>query len=900
MSQKQLKELKEQISQKNSLENELNQFENDIFIKKEELIKNELSAEEITTKITSIERQIPIIQEELKNWIDEIDEIKDDPALADDLKNWQNIALEVEENLKEINSQLESNKKKLKNLNETERKLEQKYSILNQSKFQIDEKINIINQKIEEIDSSLERECLNFPLTKESIELLKKSKQLQNNDFDLFEFLKLAKSCGIEIDASLLELSCEVFTHKSLDSVPDYLLEFISNYFKNREIKEFLEIDAELNSFTVPLSKKMELNATAIVDNDEVRSLLQVIYDNHDIHWQKELSLQKPNFDAIVYNIHSLSDIKSISSDKFELKDYSEYFNILKSAALLKDSGAAIYLLGPDFLLRRKKDNVFCNLHKFGIYINTIINIPLLERIMIILTKKQPKNQFLAELNQESSEIILKNLKTSEKGKIAQYGSFTDIGSFYSFDSYWAKLKSDELGAQTNLKPLSIQEISEEININYEPVFEDKTNSIYFKDADVFLGTISPEKARFYVQIVLKEDYVLAEYLYQFFNTPLGTKIRESLDIPTDDLRIFRSIIESIKVYLPDLNAQIDVVSLNSLILDMETRINHYRKNLWKSPQDISHIQNELNSGDAQQSEARFEQWLETLPYPLASILWASITNTQNERKVKYLLHFFEAFSEFIFTVLLSGLSANKSFYEKEVKNCNLDETQFRNWYYKPTFGNWYNKGSCLAKRVRQLLENNTKKKKCLELFGNPEPEFLHKIAKKELFDIFHEVSNYRNQWEGHGPIVSEEGYKNRLKILRNNLSRVYNILEDSFENSFLVLPVQSSFKEGVHDYTVKKFMSTRPPFKPINIETVKLMDKTKIYLVSKNQMYPLELLPFIIVKNEICYYYNGRDYESKKARYVSYYHSEEAEILVHKNKIEPFLPLLEPKEDYY
>lgn len=902
---KKLNALVDAISLKKNLENELKTLEEDITSKKEKLVHNQASLDDLTSKIQYIEAEIPIIQEEVTNWAQEIEEIKNNPDLADDMENWENGLSEAEENLKERDSELINSKNKLIDLKESIKILEMEYKKLIENKSQLTEKITKITEKISDIDVNLEQEVfesLKSSITVEPIEILIKSKSVQEEDFDLFEFLKLAKLHNAEINASFLELSSEVFSHDGLNTTPEYLIEFIGSYLKNKESEQLLELGVGLNSFCVPLSQKINnLKSMAIVENEEVKNLLQVIYDDCNIAWKEELFQQDHNLDAVIYNIRSLSEMEPIKSEKFELYDYHEYLDILKSASLLKDSGVGIYLLSSDFLLNRSKRSIISNLNKFGIYIDSILDLESPERILLILTKKRPENIFVAELNPNSSDIILKNIISHIPGKIPQYGSFTDISLFYSFPAFWAKLESEEIGKKTNLKPLSLLEISEEINVKNSNDFEDKANTIYLTDSQASLSAKGLEnEAKFYAQIVLKENFAFAEYLTQFFQTPLGIKITESYNIHIEDLELLKSILSQIKVYLPDLNSQIEVVSLNSLILDMETRINHYQKNLWKSPQNVANIKSELESADAHQSEVRFEQWIETLPYPIASILWASITNPQNERKVKYLLHFFEAFAEFIFTILLSGLSANKLFYNQEASSCILDEPRFRNWYYKPTFGNWYNNGSCLARNVRRALEDNTKKKQCLELFGNPNPDFLHAISKKELFNIFQEVANYRNQWEGHGPIVSEEGYKNRLKILRSALSRVYNILGDSFENSFLILPVQSSYNDGVHDFTVKKFMSTRPPFKPINIETVKLMDKSKIYLITENQRKPMELLPFILVKNEICYYYSGKDYESGKARYVSYYHSEEAEIFVLMSKMDSAISLLKPEDGYY
>ena len=87
--------------------------------------------------------------------------------------------------------------------------------------------------------------------------------------------------------------------------------------------------------------------------------------------------------------------------------------------------------------------------------------------------------------------------------------------------------------------------------------------------------------------------------------------------------------------------------------------------------------------------------------------------------------------------------------------------------------------------------------------------------------------------------------------------------------------------------------MSTRGPFKPDRIETVTLLDKRKIYFVTENQHKPVELLPFIILKDESCYFYNGKNMEQQNARFVSYHYSEEPEITVSFEKLDPIFALL-------
>lgn len=53
-------------------------------------------------------------------------------------------------------------------------------------------------------------------------------------------------------------------------------------------------------------------------------------------------------------------------------------------------------------------------------------------------------------------------------------------------------------------------------------------------------------------------------------------------------------------------------------------------------------------------SEKQLETWIDSLPFPSASILWNYYAIRSNEKKVEYLFFFFESLSEFLCIVILS------------------------------------------------------------------------------------------------------------------------------------------------------------------------------------------------------------------------------------------------------
>lgn len=297
-------------------------------------------------------------------------------------------------------------------------------------------------------------------------------------------------------------------------------------------------------------------------------------------------------------------------------------------------------------------------------------------------------------------------------------------------------------------------------------------------------------------------------------------------------------------------------------------------------------------------SDYQFERWIETLPFPLASILWESLSTSKPDLKVKYLLQFFEALSEFNVLLILSGLIKNERFFNREFYRCTQYNPKFKNWFYSPSFGNWNFFGQCLGRNIQYILRKQYKRNQLLDIFGNAELDFLNIISSYELSEILSEVNKYRNSWEAHGPVVSPPKYENRFKILRNSISKLYNCFGNIFENNILVLPLNNTYSEGIYHYTVKKFMGSRNRFKSIEVNTRTPMDAENIYLLMGNRQKPIELLPLIKFYKNTCYFYNSSVKDEFKSQFVSYHNKESPEIFCPVERLDDFYSIFE-REDY-
>ena len=365
------------------------------------------------------------------------------------------------------------------------------------------------------------------------------------------------------------------------------------------------------------------------------------------------------------------------------------------------------------------------------------------------------------------------------------------------------------------------------------------------------------------VRIDIDPDKASAEYTAKYLNSEIGQKLLNSLktkksilgryDIDTD--RLMEKYIA-----IPNLDVQKDVLRTDSLIKDLSLTNDSFKKDLWNYPQRNESINKSVKLFFVGN---RMEHWINSLPFPLSSILASCGADSDYERKVRYLVHFFEAFSEFNSMILLSAIIRDKSLCRDKFGKC-LNDIRHPDWIYKPSFGNWNFLGSCLAKKVRILRNNKLDREMIFELFGNPNPEFMEMLSNKDIYNIFTQSAQYRNEWIGHGPPVNSTESQRRFETLVDLLSKTREIVGNIFDDTLFIQPVPDSmsYDGGIFSTNVKKVIG-RLPFKDHRVETLHALKLNRLYILHPGQYEALELLPFIRImpgpktEQNACYFYN-------------------------------------------
>ena len=190
------------------------------------------------------------------------------------------------------------------------------------------------------------------------------------------------------------------------------------------------------------------------------------------------------------------------------------------------------------------------------------------------------------------------------------------------------------------------------------------------------------------------------------------------------------------------------MVDCHQVISGLKNELNEIEASLWTRPASIDKVQEALRTVNRKD---RFEDWIDTLPFPLASILWACHTQTgsyrdQYERKI----HFFEALSEFLAILDLSAFTSNPALWPplkdrlKEVLAKPKQPLSFE----MATFGTWKTVVEVLSAETRRLL--NDEAEMCFELFRTRNRQLIESISAKTLVNVIQTANGIRNNSLGY------------------------------------------------------------------------------------------------------------------------------------------------------
>lgn len=715
-----------------------------------------------------------------------------------------------------------------------------------------------------------------------------------NIDLDLNDLRSITKRSGIRVSEGLC---------------PQHITEFIENYLFDIPVKSILDPWSSYGSLLIPLVEKLNIkDAIGINKSESTLEVAKILDTKNFVSWQlgdpmHQLEKMNQNFDVIAsslpFGVRPQKRVYEINGDAIEIHDDKFNHVILKSCLLLSTNGVGLFTVPLSFIFASRKKSVFNNLERFGLSLEAFLNIPVgtfrpyttVQSALAIFRKGNEKHVFVGQLSEikEQTKILLRNLKNKKEGKEIAVGRFVTLDNFKGYHSLVANERIKRMAKRMGVEPIPIEQVATEINLargGLKPSrFEEKENAVYLP----LIGrsnaiTSLPEmtlKQHNYIQLSIKPEIANARYVAEFFNSPIGHAIRESAYSGVTIPKITKNTLLECQLFLPELKEQIRLLETDSKVQDLISELTEIRDRLWSQPRKLNSTINEVKKVN---KEERFKDWLDNLPFPLASILWNYHAEKGNPTKqFEHLDYFFEALSQFMGIILLSAFSNDSELFavEKLALNKSLAEKHLS--LERSTFGAWVSITERLSKQARELCSQKSKSRNYgEELFKISDREFLETILSKSLITVLKGTNNLRNS-RAHGGIISEELAKNRLLALQKFLSQVRTLFGDIWNRYQLILPRKMIFTEGLYNYNTYRLMGALTPFESEKYNLARPLEDGHLHFIGNEEREALQLLPFIKVipspSNEpnACYFFNRKKGDSLE--FKSYHHKEKPEI---------------------
>lgn len=404
-------------------------------------------------------------------------------------------------------------------------------------------------------------------------------------------------------------------------------------------------------------------------------------------------------------------------------------------------------------------------------------------------------------------------------------------------------------------------------NITTEPT---NSNSIFnssliakkfFDDFDEFEKNVKTSK---YIEIQFDSKVVSNEFMKLILNNYYGRLKLNSIKKGSTIPHITKKDFLELDIMIPSYEVQNKFISNQMIIQSNVQYLQELQTKQWIDF-DFKEVSQKL---EPFRSVNSIESWIDTLPYPLASILWLYVTSSSKEKKNGYLLNFFEAFSEFMCGFILSYLSEeNENLTKYKSKWINQDK-KFENWYLTPTFGGWLNLLERLFDLNRSLEVNELHK-----VYDMIEEDlFLNIIKNKSLIKLLKKANKIRNSYVGHSGI--------KTKTLHNetniNLERMLIELRDIIGFAFYEYEIVSLIKTEPYDeisinemYILK---GSKFPFTERTIRTKQRILKDHLYIMRENKDTFIKLVDLIQVDIQVgaSFYYSR--FENSTTNLLSYH----------------------------
>lgn len=580
-----------------------------------------------------------------------------------------------------------------------------------------------------------------------------------------------------------------------------------------------------------------------------------------------------------------------------ELSDEPACLLIVDISERLSLDGFIAVVVSPRFSFESGRRSVRANLERFGLHLSALLSLrpgtfigTSLGFNLAVIDHKPRKMLFVAEVPEdlEGQKALVERLRKRKQGPTASQGRLVDPANFYGLAALEARERYDKLAKNKGLEAVPFSSAVPEIRVprrgpSDSEYCEEHPHAVYLPEMATTNATTRqdelPPKLKSYLQLLVDPVVVLPEYLAGWLNAPLGQALQQSAMIGSTIPRIRRSILEERKLYLPTIEDQRMVIQTIREIQRIGGELGELESRLWDKNREVTDVAEAVGKVN---HEDRLSDWIETLPFPLASILRSYYAlDCSPKEKYEQLLHFFEAFTEFCAAIHLSAFKASNSRWQQQRQQISKVLRDQHLSLAKASFGSWRVITELMASNLRKMLADEESKPEACALYATASASPLEMFVSAEVVGALQRVNKFRNRWTGHGGAVTESEAEDRHELLVNELARLRKILGLRFNQYQLIEARECEVLDGpVFRCRIRRVMGSNPQLEHDTVDLTTPAVTGRLYLHNPGHDKALELVPLVQVCDRpqpASYFYNR--IEGSKPQLISYHFATPSEM---------------------
>jgi hypothetical protein len=442
---------------------------------------------------------------------------------------------------------------------------------------------------------------------------------------------------------------------------------------------------------------------------------------------------------------------------------------------------------------------------------------------LVVVTKGAETRMFVAQLSSDTkaNSQIISNLREGKEGGTLELGRFVDAQLFRGLDDIRTAERFEAAVRKFGAPSVLLGDLATGVNLGrHEETFkfEKHDNAIFVPLIGNSEVIDSPDdlklKPQNYAQVIIDPQRSDSKFVARFLNSDLGQESREAAKggfIP----KLNTQTLKGLRILIPDLEMQRTMLEIESRIvaeyntmLGIEIELDEYRTELWSDPssaprvsQYVTELSNRISGSLQQHAVAALDQWFETLPFPLASILraWQATPSQDFKTKHEHLLHFFEGTTEFLSVILLSAFQSNEMLFQSHRSKLVEAVAKQKLSFQRATFVTWKAVTEFLGKQTRALLSGDKDARAlCAGMFADQTLGLPEILSKPELLTVISDTNKMRNDWSGHGGVVGQEEARLRNELLLGQVQKLREVFGGAWSDMQLISALHCRPRRGV------------------------------------------------------------------------------------------------------